>query len=82
MEFKRNTEQQFNLLKAMGEIVSNMNNEEAYYESGWLYLWPDEADDDELREIAEDAQYFDDVANCFFRICKTYGKDGFCTIMF
>ena len=25
----------------LNEIIACMNNEEAYYESGWLYIWPD-----------------------------------------
>ena len=78
---KRNTNLQYDLLKAMNLIVSSMNHEEAYY-GDWLYIWPDEADDEEIREMAEDAEYFDDVAAAFFRVCKVYGKDGLCTVMF
>lgn len=75
---KRNTDLQYDLLKAMNLIVSSMNNEEAY-DGAWLYTWPDGADDDEIREMAEDAEYFDDVAAAFFRVCKVYGKDGLYT---
>ena len=79
---KRNTNLQYDLLNAMNLIVSSMNNEDAYDSSGWLYIWPDGADDDEIREMAEDAEYFDDVAAAFFRVCKIYGKDGLCTVTF
>lgn len=75
---KRDTNLQYDLLKAMSLIVSNMNHEEAYY-GNWLYIWPDGADDEEIREMAEDAETFDDVAAAFFRVCNRYGKDGLFT---
>ena len=76
-----NTDLRFELLKAMNLIVSNMNNEEAYDASGWLYIWPDEADDEEIREIAE-TEDFEDVYNCFLKVCKYYGKDGLYTVSY
>ena len=75
---KRNTDLQYDLLKAMNLIVSSMNHEEAYY-GAWLYTWPDEADDEEIREMAE-GDYFDEVAAAFFRVCNRYGKDGLYTL--
>lgn len=75
---KRNTNLQYDLLKAMNLIVSSMNHEEAYY-GAWLYIWPDGADDEEIREMAEDAETFDEVAAAFFRTCNRYGKDGLYT---
>ena len=76
-----NTELRFELLKAMNLIVSSMDNEEAYYASGWLYIWPDEADDEEILEMAE-SDYFDDVYKAFLKVCKYYGKDGLYTHKF
>lgn len=79
MEIKRDTNLQYELLNAMNLIVSSMNHEEAYY-GNWLYTWPDGADEEEVREMAEDAETFDDVAAAFFRVCNRYGKDGLCTL--
>ena len=78
--FKRDTNLQYNLLKAMNLIVSSMNHEEASY-GAWLYIWPDGADDEEIREMSE-SEYFDEVAAAFFRVCNRYGKDGFDTLTF
>lgn len=75
------TDLRFELLKAMNLIVSSMNNEDAYDASGWLYIWPDGADDEEIREMAE-GDYFEDVYNCFLKVCKYYGKDGLYTTTF
>ena len=77
MEIKRDTNLQYELLNAMNLIVSSMNHEEAYY-GAWLYTWPDEADEEEVREMAE-GDYFDEVAAAFFHVCKVYGKDGLYT---
>ena len=76
-EFKKDTELQFDLLNAMNLIVMNMNHEGA--QDLWFYTWADGADEEEVREWAEDG-YFDEIAEAFFRVCKAYGKDGLCTL--
>ena len=73
---KRQNEK-FELLKAMNTIVKSLNNEEAYY-GDWIYIVPDEADDEELQEIAfEDEETFVDAVKSFKRCMKHYLKDGF-----
>lgn len=78
---KKNVELRYDLLNAMNLIVSSMNNEAAYYNSGWLYIWPDGADEEEICEMAE-SDYFDEVAETFFRVCERFGNDGFYTTTF
>lgn len=80
MEFKRNTEQQFNLIVAMNEIVMSMNHEGA--QDIWFYTYPDGADEEEIREMANDNDLFDGIVESFFRICKVFGKDGLCTLTY
>lgn len=75
---KRDTNLQYDLINAMNLIVLNMNNENAY--DLWLWTYPDGADEDDVREMAESNVMFDDVADAFFRVCKAYGKDGLCTL--
>ena len=75
---KQDADKQFELMKAMNEIVVNMNHEGA--QELWFLTWPDGADDDEILEMVEDG-YFDEVADAFFRVCKAYGKHGMCTLI-
>lgn len=77
MELKRDIDLQCKLIENMNEIVCNMNNEYAY--DLWILTFPDDADEEEIREIAEDEAMFDDVVDAFFKVCKIYGKDGLCT---
>lgn len=80
MKIGRNIDLQRKLIENMNEIVCHMNNEYAY--ELWILTYPDGADEDEVREMAEmdDGKYFDEIAAAFFRVCKAYGKDGMCTI--
>lgn len=62
-------------LKGMNLMVRNMNHEDAYY-SAWIWLVPDEADEDDLIDIAEDIEYFNRVVQQFLYIMRVYAKDG------
>lgn len=46
-DFMVNSEENAKEAWLMGQVIQAMNNEEAYYDSGWLYYWPDECDYDE-----------------------------------
>lgn len=61
-------------LKAMNELIKSMNNEDAYFE--WINLIPDQACDEDLLDIAQDQELFDDSVNLFIRLCEEYIEDG------
>ena len=65
----------FELLKSMNTIVQALNNEDAYFGS-WRYVVPDEADDEDFRDIAKDEDLFVHTVNCFKRIMRNYLRDG------
>ena len=67
--------EKFELVKSMNTIVKALNNEEAYYGS-WIYLVPDEADDEDFQEIAEDEELFSSVVRCFKGNMLDYVEDG------
>ena len=71
----KNVQERFEALKSMNTIIKSMNDENAY--TAWIYIIPDEADDDELREIAEDdEESFKDAVHAFMGImnkCLKYG---------
>ena len=65
------------IMKAMNTIVRSLNDESAYYER-WILIVPDEATDEDLRDIAEDEddECFSDAVKCFEKIMRDYIKDG------
>lgn len=71
----KNTQERFEALKSMNTIIKSMNDESAY--TAWIYIIPDEADDDELMEIAEDdEETFEDACKLFAKLVKKYMKYG------
>lgn len=64
----------YEMIKSMHTIVTALNNEEAYMK--WIYIVPDEADEDDLKDIAEDEELFELTVKCFKGIMKHYLKDG------
>ena len=71
-----NTQERFEALKSMNTIIKSMNDETAYY-NAWLCIIPDEADDDELMEIAEeDDETFREACNTFAYLVQKYTKYG------
>ena len=71
----KDVQERFETLKSMNTIIKSMNDESAY--SAWIYVVPDEADDDELREIAEeDEESFKEACNLFAKLVKKYMKYG------
>lgn len=70
-----NTNEKFEALRSMNNIIKSMNDESAY--SAWIWIVPDGADDDELQEIAEeDEETFKDACNLFAKLIKRYVKYG------
>lgn len=71
----KNVQERFEALKSMNTIIKSMNDESAY--SAWIYVVPDEADDDELQEIAEeDEESFKEACNLFAYLVQKYMKYG------
>ena len=66
----------FEILKAMNLLVKSMNDEDAYAE--WICTIPDQADDEDLMEIAadEDESVYCEACHDFRRICNRYLCDG------
>ena len=71
----KNVQERFEALKSMNTIIKSMNDESAY--SAWIWIIPDEADDDELMEIAEeDEESFEEACKLFANLVKKYMKYG------
>lgn len=65
------------ILKAMHEIISSLNDEEAYMD--WIEIGvPDEPVDDDFRFIASDETSYKSVLDAFKRIYTEYADSGFC----
>ena len=56
-----------NLLGGMNSYIIDVIGDEDIYERWWMVGVPDGADEDTLREIAEDEEEFN-------RICKVFGN--------
>ena len=68
--------ERYEVLKAMNLLAKVTNNEEFYY-NHWIYIVPDEADDEELLDIAtEDVDTFNDAVACFLDHWDEYALDG------
>lgn len=62
-----------NLVGGMNEYVKCMNDENAYM--SWIMLVPDEATEEDLQDIAEDDEMFQETVDLFNRLVKRYGND-------
>lgn len=73
---KNNSEERFEILKAMHTLAIATNDENFYYRH-WIYVIPDEADDEELRDIAEsDLDTFNEAVECFINNFPKYAQRG------
>ena len=71
----KNVQERFDVLRSMNTIIKSMNDESAY--TAWIHIIPDEADDDELMEIAEeDEESFEDAVRAFMEIMNKRLKYG------
>lgn len=61
-------------LKLMHNVMTSMNNENAY--SSWIYVFPDEPSEDDFIYTASNADEYKDCEDTFYRLFKKYAKDG------
>lgn len=62
-------------VKSMNTIISTMNDESAYL--SWIHLVPDQATEDDFRDIAESEELFTMTTELFLELLLKYGKSGF-----
>lgn len=60
----------------MNKVISSMGSDEAYYSSGWLYIWPDGEDEEDCKWDFEDSESFDELKKTFESVYKGYHADG------
>ena len=68
--FAPDKDSRIKLLKAMDEIVVDINDENAY--ASWIVTVPDQASDDDFEDIAEDQEFCDDVCRKFALIMNRF----------
>lgn len=61
-----------NILGGMNEYIKNLNDENAYMT--WIYVVPDECDEEDLRTIAEDSELWVETCRLFGRLVEQYGE--------
>lgn len=71
--FADNIEDMAEIVKAMNIIVKGLNNENAYYYD-WIDIVPDEATDDDFKDIAENDEIMTDTLKRFKYIIAKYFK--------
>lgn len=63
-------------IKAMHEMVLNIDNE-GYYMT-WIYTVPDEPTEEDFEDIAEDVEFYNEVESLFKRlIAKAINNNDF-----
>lgn len=68
--------ERYEVLKAMNTLAIMCNDESFYYDH-WIYIIPDEADDEELLDIAtNDVDTFDFAVACFLNHWSEYARYG------
>lgn len=60
----------------LNEIISAMNDEGAYYESGWLYIWPDGATRQDAIDSFSTKEDYEELEDLFKRVYKRYHRSG------
>ena len=76
LEQARAAEHRFEILKAMNTLA-RATNDEGFMTNHWLYIVPDEADDEELLDIAvNDEDIFNDAVACFLDHWDEYALNG------
>lgn len=70
---KTKIEDMAEIVKAMNTIVKGLNNEDAYYYD-WIDIVPDEATDDDFKDIAENDEILTDTLKRFKYIIAKYFK--------
>ena len=65
----------FQVIKTMNTIIYSMNNEDAWLD--WINVVPDQADDNDLDDIANDDELMNIACRLFTQIISEYGNDGY-----
>ena len=52
----------------LGQIMIAMNDEDAYYASGWLYIWPDGETREECEDDFNDKESYEELEKTFIDI--------------
>lgn len=60
--------------KAMHEIISSLNNENAY--ESWIYLMPDSPTEEDFKDFGENPEMFNELCNKFVNLLGIYLCDG------
>ena len=60
--------------KAMHEIISSLNNENAY--ASWIYLMPDSPTEEDFQDFGENPEMFNELCNKFANLLGIYLCDG------
>ena len=63
----------------LNEIIASMNNEEAYYDSGWLYIWPDGESKEDCEWDFNTKDAYEELRQLFEKVYKEYHDDGLYT---
>ena len=59
----------------LNQIISSMNDETAYYDTEWLYIWPDGETEKECDEDFGDKESFEELEDTFKSIYKYNSAD-------
>lgn len=59
----------------LNNIVSSMNDEEAYYDN-WILIWPDECSYEECEYYFGEQEDYEELEKTFKWVYKTYHKHG------
>ena len=73
-ELPKYDEQLVKNLKLMHNVMTSMNNEDAYF--SWIYVCPDEPSEDDFIYIASNEDEYKDCEGTFYRLFEKYAKDG------
>lgn len=63
----------------LNEIISSMNDEGAYYDSEWLYIWPDGETKQEAIEDFSDKEAYVELEETFESVYRYYHEGGLYT---
>lgn len=68
--------EKFQALKAMN-LLAHLCNNEGFYYNHWIYIIPDDVDDEELMDIAvNDPGTYSDAVRCFINHFQKYALTG------
>lgn len=75
MKMKMSKIKRIELLRAMNIVALTCNNEDCI-DNFWLYVMPDDADDDDFDFIANDDEEFNHVCEAFSKMIEMLHREG------